>query len=67
MVQLVEVEDEHFQSNQTGPEEEDDFTDTGKHSCLFFLDGQVHAWDDALRVCLVVHAPLTCYGQADQM
>ncbi|KAF4119755.1 mitochondrial import receptor subunit TOM22 [Geosmithia morbida] len=28
MVQLVEVEDEHFQSNQTGPEEEDDFTDT---------------------------------------
>lgn len=30
MVQLVEVEDEHFQQPQPGPEEEeDDFTDTG--------------------------------------
>lgn len=30
MVQLVEVEDEHFQQRQVGPEEEDaDFTDTG--------------------------------------
>ncbi|OAA64165.1 mitochondrial import receptor subunit tom22 [Niveomyces insectorum RCEF 264] len=28
MVQLVEVEDEHFQQRQPGPEEEDDFTDT---------------------------------------
>ncbi|EFX03100.1 mitochondrial import receptor subunit tom22 [Grosmannia clavigera kw1407] len=28
MVQLVEVEDEHFQQQQPGPEEEDDFTDT---------------------------------------
>ncbi|KAL1844395.1 hypothetical protein VTJ49DRAFT_74 [Mycothermus thermophilus] len=31
MVQLVEVEDEHFQQPQPGPEEDDDdFTDTGK-------------------------------------
>jgi len=30
MVQLVEVEDEHFQQPQVGPEEDDDFTDTGK-------------------------------------
>jgi hypothetical protein len=31
MVQLVEVEDEHFQNRQPGPEEdEDDFTDTGE-------------------------------------
>jgi hypothetical protein len=31
MVQLVEVEDEHFQETQPGPEEEeDDFTDTGR-------------------------------------
>lgn len=30
MVQLVEVEDEHFQQPQVGPEEDDeDFTDTG--------------------------------------
>jgi hypothetical protein len=30
MVQLVEVEDEHFQQVQPGPEEDDaDFTDTG--------------------------------------
>jgi import receptor subunit TOM22 len=30
MVQLVEVEDEHFQQPQAGPEEdEEDFTDTG--------------------------------------
>lgn len=30
MVQLVEVEDEHFQTAQPGPEEDDaDFTDTG--------------------------------------
>ncbi|KAM7189157.1 mitochondrial import receptor subunit tom22 [Naviculisporaceae sp. PSN 640] len=28
MVQLVEVEDEHFQQAQLGPEDEDDFTDT---------------------------------------
>ncbi|KAK4252138.1 mitochondrial import receptor subunit Tom22-domain-containing protein [Corynascus novoguineensis] len=28
MVQLVEVEDEHFQQPQVGPEEDDDFTDT---------------------------------------
>lgn len=28
MVQLVEVEDEHFQQRQPGPEEEEDFTDT---------------------------------------
>lgn len=35
MVQLTEVEDEHFQQPQVGPEEDDeDFTDTGewKHS-----------------------------------
>lgn len=32
MVQLVEVEDEHFQESQPGPEEEDDFTDTGRLS-----------------------------------
>lgn len=31
MVQLVEVEDEHFQQPQPGPEEDDDdFTDTGE-------------------------------------
>jgi hypothetical protein len=29
MVTLTEVEDEHFQSNQPGPEEDEDFTDTG--------------------------------------
>ena len=30
MVQLVEVEDEHFQETQPGPEEEeDDYSDTG--------------------------------------
>lgn len=28
MVQLVEVEDEHFQERQPGPEDEGDFTDT---------------------------------------
>lgn len=28
MVTLTEVEDEHFQNQQAGPEEEDDFTDT---------------------------------------
>jgi hypothetical protein len=32
MVTLTEVEDEHFQNNQAGPEEEDDFTDTGMFS-----------------------------------
>ena len=32
MVQLVEVEDEHFQQPQPGPEEDDeDFTDTGAY------------------------------------
>jgi len=30
MVQLVEVEDEHFQQTQPGPEEEDDYSDTGE-------------------------------------
>lgn len=35
MVQLTEVVDEHFQEGQAGPEEEDDFTDTGT-SFLFF-------------------------------
>lgn len=31
MVQLTEVEDEHFQQPQVGPEEDDeDFTDTGE-------------------------------------
>lgn len=31
MVQLTEVEDEHFQLPQVGPEEDDgDFTDTGE-------------------------------------
>lgn len=36
MVQLVEVEDEHFQTPQAGPEEDDDFTDTGQfHACHF--------------------------------
>ena len=30
MVNLTEVEDEHFQSNQAGPDvDEEDFTDTG--------------------------------------
>ena len=30
MVTLTEVEDEHFQANQVGPDvDEDDFTDTG--------------------------------------
>ena len=34
MVTLTEVEDEHFQSTQPGPDaEDDDFTDTG----TFFL------------------------------
>lgn len=33
MVTLTEVEDEHFQSTQAGPEaNEDDFTDTGSYS-----------------------------------
>lgn len=38
MVQLVEVEDEHFQHAQEGPVEDDgDFTDTGTfQSCLVF-------------------------------
>lgn len=35
MVQLVEVEDEHFQQGQPGPEEEGDYTDTGKHHLLW--------------------------------
>lgn len=31
MVILTEVEDEHFQSNQAGPiEDDDDYSDTGK-------------------------------------
>jgi hypothetical protein len=29
MVQLVEVEDEHFTNAQAGVEEDEDFTDTG--------------------------------------
>lgn len=29
MVQLTEVVDEHFQEGQAGPEEDEDFTDTG--------------------------------------
>jgi hypothetical protein len=29
MVTLTEVEDEHFQGSQAGPEADDDFTDTG--------------------------------------
>lgn len=32
MVILTEVEDEHFQSNQPGPDEEEDFTDTGSYT-----------------------------------
>lgn len=33
MVELVEVEDESFETKQPGPEEnEDDFTDTGRFS-----------------------------------
>jgi len=32
MVQLVEVEDEHFQQEQMGPEDEDDYSDTGECS-----------------------------------
>lgn len=38
MVQLTEVVDEHFQEDQAGPEDEEDFTDTGtSHDCLLFL------------------------------
>lgn len=40
MVQLVEVEDEHFQETQPGPEEEDDFTDTGRP--FWFAGGLSH-------------------------
>jgi hypothetical protein len=29
MVQLVEVEDEHFKTPQPGPDDEGDYTDTG--------------------------------------
>lgn len=44
MVQLVEVEDEHFQHVQEGPVEDDgDFTDTGTFSIvLFFFFLAVH-------------------------
>jgi hypothetical protein len=32
MVTLTEVEDEHFQGNQTGPQvDDDDYSDTGTH------------------------------------
>lgn len=34
MVQLTEVEDEHFTTAQVGPEDDEDFTDTGMY--LFF-------------------------------
>ena len=63
MVQLVEVEDEHFQSRQPGPEEEDDdFTDTGSSPCSnrgprfypFFLDLAFYCWaDQCLHLVLV--------------
>lgn len=35
MVQLTEVMDEHFQEGQVGPEDDEDFTDTGQWFCLF--------------------------------
>ena len=37
MVQLTEVVDEHFQEGQAGPEEEDDFTDTGTSFFTFLF------------------------------
>ena len=37
MVQLTEVLDEHFQEGQAGPEEEDDFTDTGTSFLHFYF------------------------------
>lgn len=47
MVQLVEVEDEHFQQRQAGPEEEDgDFTDTGKSFPVVS-----YAWNEGHASC----------------
>jgi import receptor subunit TOM22 len=42
MVELVEVEDESFETKQVGPEENDDdyYTDTGL--CASFLDELTH-------------------------
>lgn len=38
MVQLVEVEDEHFQKGQAGPQEDEgDYTDTGKLAVICCL------------------------------
>jgi len=35
MVTLTEVEDEHFQGNQAGPQvDDDDYSDTGTHPLL---------------------------------
>lgn len=40
MVTLTEVEDEHFQTSQTGPDvDDDDFTDTGSSLPLSSRDG----------------------------
>jgi len=41
MVQLTEVEDEYFTQPQAGPENDDDFTDTGE----FSLFQQLHTGD----------------------
>lgn len=38
MVQLVEVEDEHFQQPQPGLDDEGDYTDTGMLSLSLQLD-----------------------------
>lgn len=42
MVTLTEVEDEHFQSTQAGPDvDDDDFTDTGTSLALPSYDGSL--------------------------
>lgn len=36
MVELVEVEDESFETKQVGPSDEDEYTDTGMAHCAAF-------------------------------
>jgi hypothetical protein len=36
MVELVEVEDESFETKQVGPSDEDEYTDTGMSHCAAF-------------------------------
>lgn len=61
MVQLVEVEDEHFQETQPGPEvEDDDFTDTDSEiSTDSNFDADSETWRDRLWALRDIIHPTT--------